>query len=183
MPIPPFDHAGVLPPYLGDAIAPGQRSPYAATMEDVVGRFATSHERREILRGLLDYRGALRAQLGIADGIQWLDGSFVEDVERVEARPPGDVDVLTIARFPPLSGLSVTQRELLASDRTKSRFRCDAYPLDLERVASVPQLLAHVTYWFGLFSHRRDGCWKGLLAVAIDPADDARARLRLDALP
>jgi hypothetical protein len=182
MPIPPFDHAGVLPPHIGDAIAPGQRSPYASTMEDVVDRFATSEDRRAILHGLLDYRNALRTELGIDSGVQWLDGSFVEDVERNEARPPGDVDVLTIASFPALSGLDVKQRELLASDRTKARFRCDAYPLDLGRIGSLEQLLAHVTYWFGLFSHRRDGRWKGLLAVALDASDDARARVRLDAL-
>lgn len=183
MPIPPFDHAGVLPPHLGDAIAPGDRSPYASTMEVVVARFATSQDRREILRGLLDYREALRTELGIAAGVQWLDGSFVEDVERVEARPPGDVDVLTIARFPPLSSLTAPQRELLASERTKARFRCDAYPLDLDRISSVEQLLARVTYWFSLFSHRRDGRWKGLLAVAIDAGDDARARQRLGVSP
>ena len=48
MAIPAFTHIGVLPPYLADAIG-NARSPYAATMEDVITRFATSENRRAIL--------------------------------------------------------------------------------------------------------------------------------------
>lgn len=183
MPIPPFDHDRVLPPYLGHAADAAARSPYPCDSEELVARFATSAERRAILRGLLDYRDALRRELALGAAIQWLDGSFVEDVESAETRPPGDVDVLTIANFPAASRLSVPQRELLDPKTTKSRFHCDAYPLDLSAMGSMDQLLDRVTYWFGLFSHRRDGRWKGLLAVTLDEADDVRARARLDALP
>jgi len=180
MPIPPFTHAAVLPPYLGDA-TDETRSPYGATMEELVSRFATSIERRDILSGLLTYRAALREKLGVTSGIQWLDGSFVEDVERSEGRPPADIDVLTIATFPPASALTAGQRELLDSKHTKSRYRCDAYPLDLSRVKSVDLVLARVTYWFGLFGHRRDELWKGMLSVSLDAADDERARRLLEA--
>jgi hypothetical protein len=183
MPVPPFDHSGILPPYVGRATASAERSPYASTMDDVVARFATSQARREILGGLIEYRAALSSELGITTGIQWLDGSFVEDVERMQARPPVDVDVVTIASFPRASGLTGAQRALLDSRQTKARFHCDAYPLDLARVGSMEQLIKNVTYWFGLFSHRRDGRWKGLTAVPLDAADDARARHRLAVTP
>ncbi len=183
MSIPAFENSGVLPPYLSDPAAAMGRSPYASNMDELVARFATSQIRREILGGLLDYRAALKAELGIESGIQWLDGSFVEDVERTEARPPGDVDVVTIASFPAASELTNGQRALLDARQTKTRFRCDAYPLDLTRIASVEHLLKSVTYWFSLFSHRRDGRWKGLVAVPLDADDDARARERLGVIP
>lgn len=182
MSIPAFGQDGVLPPFLAHATDPSARSPYRTSAEELVGRFGTSTERRSILRGLLDYRDALRTQLSLADAVQWLDGSFVEDIETFEARPPGDVDLLTIAKFPPLSVLSAPQRALLSSQATKTQFRCDAYPLDLGRARSPSHLLQQVTYWFGLFSHRRDGRWKGLVEIGLDAADDARARARLDAL-
>lgn len=178
MPIPPFTHSGVLPPYLSSPVG-HQRSPYRATIEEFVLRFNTSDERRAILRGLLDYRAALRNVLRITEGLQWLDGSFTEDIEASERRSPGDVDVLTIASFPPLSQLSAPQRDLLTSKHTKTLYRCDAYPLDISR--GTP--LDGVTYWFSLFSHRRNGDWKGLVAVPLDAgADDlARAAIGLEA--
>ena len=182
MPIPAFNSHRVLPPFLGDPTHPGGRSPYPSSMEELVARFATSPERKDILRGLLDYRQALLHELPLTGAIQWLDGSFVEDIESAEARAPGDIDVLTIAAFPPSSTLSAAQRELLDPKRTKPRFRCDAYPLDVANVKTLSQLLGRITYWFGLFSHRRDGHWKGLVAVPLDEAEDLRARARLDAL-
>src|SRR5580692_10607499 len=96
-PLPPFISSGVLPPHLAGAASPHDRSPYEATPAEVVARFATSGPRRVILRGYLDYRAALR-EAGFAEGYQWLDGSFVEDVERTEGRPPNDVDVVTFYR-------------------------------------------------------------------------------------
>lgn len=48
-------------------------------------------------------------------------------------------------------------------------------------LGSPPAMVVDVTrYYFGLFSHRRDRVWKGLLAVELlDPADDAAARAAL----
>ena len=77
MPIPNFDHNQVLPPHLGDPRVRSQLSPYPATSEEVCRKFATSDERGEILRGWLQFRQRLLA-LGVTDGFQWLDGSFLE---------------------------------------------------------------------------------------------------------
>lgn len=78
--IPAWNMAGVIPP-----IRPGQpgesldRSPYIASLTTVVDRFALSPERLKILNGLLNYRSALHA-LGLTNGFQWLDGSFMENI-------------------------------------------------------------------------------------------------------
>jgi hypothetical protein len=180
MPIPAFDHLGVLPPFLGRAHELHARSPYSASMEELATAFGHSVERNAILRGLIAFRSALRAELDLADAIQWIDGSFVEDVERSEGRPPRDVDVLTVGRFPALSVLTPAQRKLLHPAETKHRFRCDAYVLDLS-AKSAEYVTTRVAYWHGLFAHRRDGTWKGIVALRLDAGDDERALARLGA--
>ena len=98
--IPTWTIAGVLPP-----IRPGQlghspdRSPYCVSLREVVEEFASSPKRIAILKELLDYRAALH-QLGLISGFQWLDGSFMEDVETQESRSPNDVDVVTYFSLP-----------------------------------------------------------------------------------
>lgn len=56
-------------------------------MTALVKRFATSAERIEILLVLIAYRTELRS-LGFLDGFQWIDGSFVEQIEITRNRPP-----------------------------------------------------------------------------------------------
>lgn len=57
-------------------------------------------ERRELLKGLLEFRSELH-RIGLVDGIQWLDGSFIENVEEIEGRHPKDIDVVTfLFKFP-----------------------------------------------------------------------------------
>ena len=180
--IPPFNHSGVLPPYLGDS--PQQHassSPYTATAFDVVERFATSPVRRRILRGWLEMRAELSA-LGFVDGFQWLDGSFVEDVEADQRRDPNDVDLVTFASTP--AGMSIQQvqelldgrPELFTSSGARSRFHCDAY---MVRLDGVPRkVVTRAAYYLGLFSHRRrDNLWKGLLQVPLMGDEQATALL------
>jgi hypothetical protein len=81
--IPSMNTSMVLPPFVGaEPGNPAEMSPYRTTMVGVVERFAISLERIAILRGLLSYRDKLR-ELGLIDGHQWLDGSFVENVETI----------------------------------------------------------------------------------------------------
>src|SRR5438046_1296146 len=95
MPIPAFNIDGVLPPFVG--IDPGQQaafmSPYEVTVAEVVGRFATTPDRRAILVGWLEYRAVLRAK-GLRRGFQWLDGSFLED------KDPQDLDLMLFVQRP-----------------------------------------------------------------------------------
>lgn len=98
--IPTFNISGVLPPFVGESpTVKAAMSPYLTTMSAIVGRFATSVERKKILAGLLAYRAALR-NLGLVNGFQWIDGSFVEDIENTQNRPPADVDVVTFSSRP-----------------------------------------------------------------------------------
>lgn len=84
--IPAWNSAGVLPPIRPNA--PGSspdRSPYVVDLAVLFDRFTTSPERMAILDGLLRFRADLHAA-GITSGFQWLDGSFLEQVEALEGR-------------------------------------------------------------------------------------------------
>lgn len=177
--IPAFNVSGVLPPFVGDSpTIPAAMSPYQTTMTALVKRFATSAERIEILLGLIAYRTELRS-MGFLDGFQWIDGSFVEQIEITRSRPPADVDVVTFARRPIIEieewiKLVQTNSPLFDQAAVKAKFKCDAYFVDL---GINPALIVNDTrYWFGLFSHQRDtALWKGMLAIPLD-SDDAEAQ-------
>lgn len=165
----------VLPPFVGEN--PTRRadmSPYKVSMHDVVARFATSRPRVKILRGLLAYRSALLSA-GVTAGFQWLDGSFVEDVEQIRKVPPKDLDVVTFGKLP--ASDVAAKREwmqkhvhLLDRNQAKIVFSCDAFFVDL---AKNPEMLVDDTrYWFGLFSHQRESTlWKGMLQVPLNSND------------
>jgi hypothetical protein len=94
MPIPPFDSIkNVLPPHLGNPTQRSHLSPYPCTVTELCNRFATSPKRKRILNGFIELR-AILFSLGI-QGFQWLSGSFLENIEVLERRDPGDIDVVT----------------------------------------------------------------------------------------
>lgn len=180
--IPAFNSSNVLPPYVGaNPGVRGEMSPYQATMTEVVRRFATSSERVTIIEGLLAYRERL-TNLGIIDGFQWIDGSFVENAEVLRGRAPADVDVVTFARRPShvaddaaWPGFIQAHLEVFAPAQTKEQFLCDAYFVDLNK---KPEIVVDDTrYWFGLFSHQRvSALWKGMVAIPLS-SDDQAAKL------
>ena len=180
--IPAYNISGVLPPFVGDSpTVQAAMSPYQTTMTALVKRFATSPQRIEILMGLLEYRAGLR-NLGLLDGFQWIDGSFVEQVELTRNRAPADVDVVTFARRPLIAvedwvKLAQANSKLFDQPSVKAEFKCDAYFVDL---GINPALIVSDTrYWFGLFSHQRDtALWKGMLAIPLD-SDDVAAQQML----
>jgi hypothetical protein len=155
-------------------------------LSEVVLRFATSPERRTILGGYLRYRGRLHA-VGLVVGFQWLDGSFLENIELLEARHPQDLDVVTFYQLP--AGVSQAQvlarepglfpRNLAEQVAFKSLYNVDAYLVDL---ATPPNRLVQMSaYWYGMWSHRRDARWKGYLAIDLSPAEDGTAAGHLSA--
>ncbi len=179
-PIPPFDHNMVLPPHLGDPTELTHLSPYPCTTPDLCERLGTSPERRLILRQFLDFRERLRNE-GLTTGFQWLDGSFLEDIEVQDNRPPRDLDVVTVywgydvafqqtllTRFPEVAN------PMLA----KANYSLDHYPFDAGFSPEVT--LEQTRYWISLFSHNRMGIWKGMLRIELNTgADDAAARQEL----
>ena len=185
--IPPFNDSGFLPPYTGEnSTIATLASPYRATMLELVTQFATSPERRVILRGLLGYRAGLRA-IGIADGYQWLDGSFCSDIERLETRAPRDIDVVTYACRPAhakssaeLGLLANANLPLFVTQLTKATYHVDAYFIDLEM--KPHRLVERASYWHGVFGHQRvTSLWKGMVRVELS-CDDAAALRHLDSL-
>jgi hypothetical protein len=184
MPIPPFDSIlNVLPPHIGDPTNPNDLSPYPCSMVEVCTRFPTSLRRKEILTGLLDFRERI-LNLGI-EGFQWLSGSFVEDIEAQERREPRDVDVVTFVTNPAdpaaLRSVVVPAPELFVRSEIKAKYLIDHFYLPL---GSRPDRVVDQTrYWCGLFSHRRDRIWKGMLFVNLDKADDTDARRALGGVP
>lgn len=180
MPIPAWTAKGVIAPVDIAAPASPRRSPYRVTLEDLVQRFATSLQRCEILDGFLRYRAALNAA-GMTAGFQWLDGSFLEDIETIESRPPKDLDVVTYFLLQP----GQTQAQLAAGHPAlfpatpaarialKAQYKVDAYVVDLR---SSPQLLVRkTTYWYSMWSHRRNEIWKGYVELDLASGADAGA--------
>lgn len=184
--IPAFNHSHVLPPFEGERLSSSAHSsPYPVSASELVQRFATTAPRCAILDGMLRYRSELRG-VGFVQGFQWLDGSFVEDVESREDRAPKDMDLVTFAYAP--AGMSKAQiNEMMAArpdmfdrDRCEAGFLCDTFLVSL--TSSPDWLVTQTRYWYGLYSHRRgDALWKGMLQLPLD-SDDVAARAMLDPL-
>jgi len=164
--IPPMKASGVIHPYYDwQQSVPGSSansavSPHPADLIELNTRFGTTPHRRKLLAGLIAYRSQI-VQLGIsAQSIQWVDGSFVED------KDPNDIDVLTIVH-PPVPPPSTGLQLAFAGPAMKAQFHCDAYGIPL---SATQHFVEQVTYWYGLFGHRRGTDeWKGLVALPLDP--------------
>jgi hypothetical protein len=180
MPIPPFDHNLVLPPHLGDPTQCGELSPYPCTTLELCQRLGTSLERRRILSRFLDFRERL-ISAGLKNGFQWLDGSFLEDVEAREGRPPKDLDVVTVYwgyELPFQEQFMTEFPEFADPTLAKANYTLDHYPFDASYRPETTVELAR--YWISLFSHNRLAVWKGMLRVELDTAaDDSAARAEL----
>lgn len=182
MTIPIFTPEGILPPYVGDPTALAVRSPYPVSICDVVEMFSKNNKRIEILRGLLWYRAELR-NLGVTEGFQWLDGSFVEDAENgFRGMPPGDIDIVTFFQIPiPFSDPPTPDQlvELVSfsthlddlAKMGKSQMLCDIYHISTNQL-NIQLLL----YWYGLFSHQKNTSkWKGILQISLEGSEDEKA--------
>jgi hypothetical protein len=176
MTIPSFDHNNVLPPHLGTPTDKSDLSPYPCSILELCQEFASSRERIDILKGFLDFRDSMR-QNGIINGFQWLNGSFLENIENSDQRPPNDIDVVTF--FGGLSNAdlySIQQNfpDFSGPPLAKHNFYVDNYPVDY---TYSPDATVELTrYWVQLFTHNRIGSWKGILRVEINTQnEDAQA--------
>lgn len=180
--IPKRNSTGVLPPISpGAAGHSSERSPYQVTMSEFVDEFAFSEKRRAILNGLLNYREALY-RLGITNGFQWINGSFIEDIEKLENRPPNDVDLVTFFHLPhgtDQQEILEKHSDLFMPNQLKEKYLVDGYtcllgePMENRHVKQV-------SYWYSMWSHRRNGLWKGFLEVVFSEREDELARKILD---
>jgi hypothetical protein len=120
----------------------------------------------------MDLREQLR-NLGFTIQSQWLDGSFVEEIEASEARSPGDIDVVSFVERPALAkgnaqvaAIANANLQVFDPGQSKAQFGCDHYVMDMDAGLSVEA----VCYWNAVFSHRRNGMWKGYVSVADEGA-------------
>lgn len=172
--IPEWNNLGLLPPVDPASPPTGKaRSPYRVSLKDVVMKFATSPPRASVMDGFLRYRAALHA-LGLVAGFQWLDGSFMEDVETLEQRPPNDIDVVSFVHTPAGWRPDPAALQVLDHGVAKTSFKVDAYFEELDRLPPE-QLAAASAYWYSLWAHRRNHVWKGFLQVDLAPDEDADA--------
>lgn len=102
----------------------------------------------------------------------------------VERRAPGDIDVVTFFHLPDDNDQATLRQHsprLFQPETTIEDFGVDAYFVQLN--AAVPEsLVARSAYWYSLWSHRRDGQWKGYLQIDLSPAEDDAAKAQLDAM-
>lgn len=184
MPIPGFNGNGLLPPFVGGDAATANRSPYFAHIIEVVHNFGTTAERRSLLANLISYR-TLLAEEGYVSGIQFIDGSFVEDIEAAAKRPPSDIDVFSILNLPAkyvgagpdalAEGEAFWRDRIANRDHNKANLKLGTYALLVEQTP-LWGMLEQVMYWYSLFSHQRDTfAWKGFLAIMLDPIADKEA--------
>ena len=172
--IPDWNSQGVLPPArpgAGDDSA--DRAPYRVSLQQLVERFAISPARAALLRSFLDYRSALHSA-GIITGFQWVDGSFVENIEALKGREPNDIDIVTFCAMP-----EERYGDLFDNRLMKNTFHIDAYFCSID-LPLIPDRVKLIDYWYSVFAHRRDGSWKGFVEVDLIPFEDPAARTALN---
>ena len=180
--IPDWDDSGLLPPFLDNPASPSDRSPYRASLSETMIRFGSaSVGRRGLLSGLLNFRAALHG-VGLTRGFQWIDGSFVENVESSRGRAPADIDVVTFFYIPDghtEESFASAFPDFFNPRAMKWDFGIDAYLAginlnDLETIAS------RAAYWHDIWSHTREGLRKGYVEVDLDPGEDEAVRAALN---
>lgn len=185
--LPPWNALGLIPPVNVQQPTAAERSPYLVSLTDFVLRFGKTSPRRIVLDGFLRYRAALHAA-GLVRGFQWLDGSFLENVELLEARAPNDLDVVTFFDLPvgksqgdifqQFPELFPTSRD--SHSKLKEKYSVDAYVEDLGK--SPSRLVRQASYWYSMWSYRRNQVWKGFVQIDLAPSADAQAIAQLEKL-
>lgn len=157
-------------------------------MTEMVTALGTTTERRTLLRGLIGYR-ALLSTLGYTTGLQFINGTFAENVEAREGRPPNDIDVFSFLVRPAhyqndpsrwiANGWNEWISEIANPPFNKTRYGLDTYAIAIDQHNAL-SLIKETIYWYSLFSHKRvTHDWKGFVRIALNPVDDAAALLIL----
>ena len=179
--IPGWTDGGILPAADPDDPTSRARSPYIVSLAALIARFGFTEERRRLLSGLLDFRAELH-RAGLLQGFQWINGSFVERIEDTADRPPNDVDLVTFFHIPEgetIQSLWLSNQDLFDPQIVKARHQTDAYFAPFNPQAPN-DIVKQTIYWYSLWSHDRNGLWKGFLEVDLSQAEDLQAKRILD---
>lgn len=180
IPIPDWDERHLLP---ADLPPHWEGSPYRANLTEVIARFGHTAERRRLLAGLIRYRRTLRS-IGFTRGFQWIGGSFVDDVETREGRPPNDIDTFFFLHSPPgiehelqLVTFLAEHAQLFDKAYTKPNFLCDGgiLPLDGRWFAhSAESHVLKIAEHAQLYSRARSNEIRGFIQLGFESLDDDR---------
>jgi hypothetical protein len=105
----------------------------------------------------------------------------MENVETMENRAPHDIDVVTFFCLPPgetQESLMVKSPDLFNHDLVKTTCFIDSYPFVLGNPLDSNQA-NEVVYWYSMWSHRRNGLWKGFLQIDLNQQHDSDAAMLL----
>jgi len=149
-------------------------------MEEICQKWGSDPVRRNILSGLLRLRQDLLA-VGLQNGFQWLDGSFVEDCESRNSRSPGDVDVITFFHPYILNPQAPTNLVATLGNSVLTKGQYQVHHMYVPLLLPPDQLVNHTHFWYGLFTHTKsDNVRKGILRVELNsPPEDAAATAHL----
>lgn len=180
--IPAWNSHGVLPPTRpGLSGTAPDRSPYRSSMTSFIDVMGRTPARSDILTGLLKFRDEI-SKLGIHTGFQWLDGSFSENVEVLENRAPNDVDVVTFFQLPDgvdEAALFAKNPKLFDREHVKNTYFVDSYWHRLGEPMEDSSIRL-VSYWYSMWSHKKNGIWKGFVQVSLGSSEDKLALEKLD---
>ncbi|MCY1556832.1 hypothetical protein D9M68_936240 [compost metagenome] len=65
--------------------------------------------------------------------------------------------------------------QLFRNAYVKQAYKVDAY-LHVLGIPTDSQQVRQISYWYSMWSHRRDGLWKGFLQINLKPDEDGEAR-------
>lgn len=179
--IPDWDQKGLIPASNWYYPTSEERSPYSVPLPAIVNRFGNTAERRLLMKGLLDFRARLH-HAGMTQGFQWINGSFVENIEERENRSPNDIDLVTFFYIPngyTQQYLYDSSPDIFENDIAKDQYHVDSYFVPLNE-ATAEEIVKESIYWYSIWSHTRDNRWKGYLQVDLAPHHDDLARAELE---
>jgi hypothetical protein len=115
----------------------------------------------------------------MAQGFQWVDGSFLEDVERTEDRSPEDIDVVTFYWDPDpdfTSKLVAAFPDIANRATVKAAFFVDHFPID---IGFDPETTVEATDIGAVsFPTRVQACGKGCSELTSTPPSTILQRWR-----
>ena len=94
--------------------------------------------------------------------------------------PPKDIDVVSFVHTPLGFAPTPQQLEVLDHDQAKATFLVDCYFVEIN-LLPPDNLIKQSTYWYSMWSHRRNQEWKGYLEIDLSPAEDSVASAWLSA--
>lgn len=170
MPIPDFDHNNVLPPFInGSPGTAANHSPYVCSILEFCEKFATTEIRINLLINFIKFRIKIH-ESEITSGFQWVDGSFLEDKEKILKKGPDDIDVATFFEVTSPNTRNKIESEFpefIQRELAKNNYKIDHL---LIHIPALPpyHLIRSTNFISKLFSYSRRGVYKGMVEIHLN---------------